>query len=51
MGNQFSDPKTQFSFNDKSVLGRYIVDFYKNNYKFLNSSDANLTDFIKKRAS
>jgi hypothetical protein len=50
MGNQFSDPTTNEAFNDKSVLGKYVVDFYKNNYKFLNSKDANISNFVKKRA-
>ena len=48
MGNTFIDPQSTSFRNDNTLLGEYVKNFYKNNYKFLN--DDSLSDITKKRA-
>ena len=49
MGNEFSNPEVPFSFDDSKPLAKLIKDYYKNEHKFLNSNDAVLSNYIKKR--
>jgi len=39
MGNEFMDKETAQTFSDKTTLAKYIIDFYKNDYKFFGIYD------------